>query len=127
MKKYLLILSIGFLILGTSCSNNGNEDIFIKVKNTSLNNFTNVVFEMNPNNITNYGNISSGESTDYKTFDFASNMPNVALEINGEPYQILYNDDTGYNEFKSGFYTFNISTVNIGNDKIALYFEIISD
>jgi len=128
MKKIFLILSLVLLTFGTSCSKDDDpNEIYVRVENTSLIEYYEVVLEMNADNIFDYHNIKPGEMTEYQKFNFASNMPNALIDIDRKAYKFLYNDDLGFNEFESGYYTFKISTFDIGNDEIALNFEITTD
>ena len=128
MKKTFLILSIILLVLGTSCSkDDDSKEIYVRVENTSSIEYDEVVLEMNADNIFNDQLINPGEKTEYQKFNFSSNMPNALIDIDKKEYKILYNDDLGYNEFDSGYYTFKISTYDIGNNEISLYFEITTD
>lgn len=129
MKKAFLILSIVVLVLGTSCSKDDNDskEIYVRVENTSSIEYYEVVLEMNADNIFDYRSIKPGEKTEYRKFNFASNMPNALIDIDRKAYKFLYNDDLGYTEFDSGYYTFKISTYDIGNNEISLYFEITTD
>ena len=112
MKKILiLIISISIL---ASCSNDDNNDVSqlnIRLSNISQFDFQNIVVNTTTGN-TNFENISSLQTTNYKTFKTAYRYAFVELQIDGETYTLQpveYVDET---PLENGNYTYQIDVNN---------------
>ena len=134
MKKKLLILCLTSLILGVSCSDEDEtRQIFVKLENSSSYDYNEISLKMKEDNIYNYQLLKSNESSDYKKFDFASNMPSLSVNIYGQSLKARYYDRLGYSELKDGYYTFKISVLSNNPDVLndpdvlILGFEIKND
>lgn len=106
MKKIgILIISISILF---SCSSNDDitpSQVHIRVANVSQFDFQHTVV-----NNTDYGNISSGQKTNYKTFEKAYSYLSVSLLIEGDTLSIQPRDLHGATLLENGYYTYKIDT-----------------
>ncbi|MDT0649564.1 hypothetical protein [Autumnicola edwardsiae] len=109
MKK-ILILIIAITTLN-SCSNDddsGNQsEIEIRLSNTSQVDFRNVIVNTS-NEYVEFGDIDTGQTTEYKIFETAYRYAFIELEIDGETYTIQPIDYVGETPLENGKYTYQI-------------------
>lgn len=109
MKKILiLIISMALFI---SCSNDTVNDnlsqVNIRLSNVSDFDFHNIIVDTTTGNV-HFGDVSSGQKTDYKVFQVAYRYAFVELEIDGETYTLQPIDYFGETPLEDGNYSYEI-------------------
>ena len=118
MKKLLLLLFTSTFLLG--CSNDDDvihteiDEVNIRIKNGSAFNYKDIsVYNVD------YGNLNSGEFSEYKTFETTYRYANVGLFIEETEYSFQPYDYVGETPLENGNYTY-ILTITDGNVVIEL-------
>jgi len=110
MKIYLML--IPFLILITGCSILSGDDeateVFIRLSNVSSYTYQDIRVSTTGGEVS-YGDLESGEFTDYKSFEKAYRYGFVELLINGSTYTLLPIDYVGETPLENGYYTYQIN------------------
>ncbi len=130
MKKIIILLiSIATLL---SCSNDDNNEpqVNIKVSNISEFDFENVVVRAsteNENVNMEFELLSSGQMTEYKSFNTANIFPLIELQIDGKIYtKIPYS--TGFDQpLKPGNYIYQINADDSQDQFNRLSFVLITE
>lgn len=109
MKKLLLPIT-SFLIFISCTDNKGaiESNANIRLSNISQFDFNNVIVNTWDKEIK-FGNLNSGQTTDYKFFKIAYRYAFVELSINGETYTLQPIDYVGELPLDSGNYTYQIN------------------
>lgn len=95
-----------------SCSSNDDDknvesNANIRLSNVSQFDFDNVIVNTWDENV-DFGNINSGQKSDYKFFKVAYRYAFVEVDIDGETYTIQPIDYVGETPLTSGNYTYQI-------------------
>jgi len=110
MKIYLML--IPFLILITGCSILSGDDeateVFIRLSNVSSYTYQDIRVSTTGGEVS-YGDLESGEFTDYKSFEKAYRYGFVELQINGSTYTLQPIDYVGETPLENGYYTYQVS------------------
>ena len=110
MKTYLML--IPFLILITGCSILSGDDeateVFIRLSNVSSYTYQDIRVSTTGGEVS-YGDLESGEFTDYKSFEKAYRYGFVELQINGSTYTLQPIDYVGETPLENGYYTYQIN------------------
>lgn len=102
------ILILFWVILLTGCSNDDDvNEVNIRLSNVSDFDFENIVVNTSTGMV-NFEDVTSGEQTEYKTFEKAYRYAFVELEIDGETYTLQPFDYVGEEPLKNGNYTYQI-------------------
>ncbi len=111
MKKvYLFIVLFGLIIMACSKeeTTSSNDGIFIRLKNTSVYNYKNIIVEAGMTaNV--YEDLEPNQISEYQEFDSAFAYAFVELEIEGNTFTIQPIDFIGETMLEDGFYTYEIS------------------
>ncbi len=111
MKKTLILYLTIIILFGCSKDNENNE-VKIRLSNISQYDFQNIVVNTTTGNV-NFGNLSSGQKSEYKEFDKAYRYAFVELEIDGETYTLQPIDYVGETLLKNGIYTYQLDVNDI--------------
>ena len=120
MKRLLFFILLGMSMSFFSCEKNESMEVEIRVRNASSSDFNNVIVQDKD-----FGNIASGEVSDYQTFDSAYHYAFIELQISGETFTIQPIDFVGETELAPGQYTYELNTNDSWNgqyDKLTLTF-----
>lgn len=130
MKKiFILLISLAFLV---SCSNDDNNEpqVNIRVSNISDFDFENVVVNASTKNANvnmEFELLSSGQMTEYMSFDTANIFPSIELEIDGEIYTIIPYS-TGFDQpLEPGNFTYQINADDSQEQYNRLSFILITE
>lgn len=112
MKPYIFILLSFFsgAIIGCSILS-GNDDpsaVYIRLGNVSPYNYQNIRVSTSGEAV-NYGDLASGEFSEYKAFEIAYRYGFVELEINGNTYTLQPIDYVGETPLSNGWYTYQVN------------------
>ncbi|MBP0905720.1 hypothetical protein ACFSKN_15855 [Mariniflexile gromovii] len=107
MKKFLILIISISTLFSCSSDNNNISEVNIRLSNVSQYNFKNIVVNTSTGN-TNFENMSSQETTNYKAFETAYRYAFVELEIDGKTYTLQPIDYVGETPLKNGNYTYQI-------------------
>lgn len=123
MKKvYFLLISILLL----SCTQNDDDILLLRIKNTSQFDYTDVIVNTSGGEH-NYGTINFNQASDYKSFDFAYRYTFVELKIDGITYTIQPIDYVGETPLDIGKYTYEINADNSGDQYSRLTLTLADD
>tara|TARA_R110002167_G_scaffold366209_2_gene593749 strand:- start:1889 stop:2263 length:375 start_codon:yes stop_codon:yes gene_type:complete len=89
MKNVLLLIIV--LVALVSCSKENTSDVRIRLSNKSQYDFKDVSVGTSTVNL-DYGNLKSGQKSDYKVFEVAYRYANVRLEADGDTLFLLASD-----------------------------------
>ena len=89
MKNVLLLIIV--LVALVSCSKENTSDVRIRLSNKSQYDFKDVSVGTSTVNL-DYGNLKSGQKSDYKVFEVAYRYANVRLEADGDTLLLLASD-----------------------------------
>jgi len=130
MKKiFILLISLATLL---SCSNDDDNEpqVNIRVSNISEFDFENVVVKASTENVNvnmQFELLSSGQMTEYKSFNTANIFPLIELQIDGESYTILPYS-TGFDQpLEPGNYTYQINADDSQEQFNRLSFMLITE
>ncbi|GGC63624.1 hypothetical protein GCM10011387_16570 [Pedobacter quisquiliarum] len=127
MKKFLiLVITIVAMI---SCSKDGSDNpsgLKIRLSNSSQYNFKDIVINTTTGDV-NFGNLNSGQKTEYKEFNKAYRYAFVKLEIDGKTYTIQPIDYVGETTLKNGSYTYQIDVNNTQDQYTNLNLTLIEE
>lgn len=104
--KLIFVFLLTFLLY--SCSDDDKIEPSTEV-NIRLSNVSSFDFENTTYNRINFGDIKSGEKTEYKMFESAYGYGSVSITINGIDYGWIPIDFVGEDNLESGNYTFEYS------------------
>jgi len=121
-KVYFLLITI-FLV---SCTQNDDDTLLIRIKNTSQFNYTDVVVNTSGGEH-NYSTVNANQASDYKVFDLAFRYTFVELKINGNTYTIQPIDYVGETPLDDGKYTYEINAANSGDQYSRLALTLTED
>jgi len=99
----ILIISIATLI---GCTKEESRPK-IRLSNISPYDFKNIVVNTTTGN-TDFGNLNSGQKTEYKVFERAYSYAFVELEIEGKTYTLQPIDYVGESTLENGNYTYQL-------------------
>lgn len=117
MKALLTLL---FFILLLSCSSDDqlSGDVEIRIKNTSLIDFNDVLV-----NTKEFGDIDAGEFSSYQPFELAYRYDYIELKSDGETYILQPIDFVGETPLSPGQYTYQLDILDLsGSPYIQLTF-----
>lgn len=110
MKTYLTLIL--FLLLITGCSILSGDDeateVNIRLSNVSPYSYQDIRVSSTDDQVS-YGDLESGEFTDYKIFEKAYRYGFVELQINGSTYTLQPIDYVGETPLENGYYTYQIN------------------
>lgn len=110
------------LVIGCS-SDDGDAEVYIRLSNVSAYDYQNIT--VNPSNgRLDYGDLDSGELSEYQMVTKAYRYAFVELEIAGETYMIQPIDYVGESTLSSGYYTYQIDA---GDENGQLYLSLAED
>lgn len=127
MKK-ILILIIAITIIA-SCSKKGvnnPSEIKIRLSNTSQYSFKNIMVNTSTEDV-NFGDLGSGQKTEYKLFKKAYRYAFVRLEIDGKIHTIQPIDYVGETALKNGSYTYQLDIIDTQDPSPNLVLTLIED
>lgn len=105
IKKLLLFIYLVILSYQIACTVKDDHELAIRIENTSIYDFTDVTVESGGDTHY-YGSVSSKQSSDYQSFDFAYRYAFVELQIEGKTYRLQPTDYVGERKLDSGNYTY---------------------
>ena len=114
----VIIFGIATLL---GCSK-GPSDINIRLLNSSQLKFENITVDTS-NEPTNFGDLDSGQFSEFKTFEIAYSYAYVELEIDGANRRIVPADYLGESILENGDYTYKLDIDT--TDSISLTIELI--
>lgn len=103
------LLPVFFFLNGCSPDSPDNDAIRIRIKNTSAFNYENVYVNTSGGE-NNYGNLQSGQTSEYKEFASAYRYAYIRLEVNGQTAVVQPIDYVGETLLENGNYTYELST-----------------
>lgn len=109
--KNVIFLLLPVLMFLHGCSKKDtaeNEAILIRIKNAGTFNYENVVVNTGGGE-NNYGNLLSGQTSEYKEFASAYRYAYIRLEINGQTALLQPTDYVGETPLEDGKYTYEVS------------------
>ena len=112
-----------------SCSKDGRTNpsaLKIRLSNSSQYNFKNIVINTTTGDVS-FGNLNSGQKTEYKQFTKAYRYAFVKLEIDGKTYTIQPIDYVGETTLKDGIYTYQINVNNTQDQYTNLGLTLIEE
>jgi len=127
MKKFLILIFIMTAMI--SCSKDGRTNpsaLKIRLSNSSQYNFKNIVINTTTGDVS-FGNLNSGQKTEYKQFTKAYRYAFVKLEIDGKTYTIQPIDYVGETTLKDGIYTYQINVNNTQDQYTNLGLTLIEE
>ena len=95
------------LLLAVGCSSGDDAEVYIRLENVSAHNYENIIVRIS-NNPLDYGNLGTGEVSEYQMVTKAYRYAYVELEINGKMYILQPIDYVGESTLSSGYYTYQI-------------------
>jgi len=127
MKKFLiLIITITAMISCSKDSSDNPSGLKIRLSNSSQYNFKDIVINTTTGDV-NFGNLNSGQKTDYNEFNKAYRYAFVKLEIDGKTYTIQPIDYVGETTLKDGSYTYEINVNNTQDQYTNLNLTLIEE
>jgi len=108
MKKITWILLIGLFFTLTSCSDDNEEHVQIRVKNTGSYKYDNLVVNSNGSGDFNFGTILSNQTSEYKHFQYAYQYAFIKFSIDGTEYKMVPIDYVGEEKLEGGKYTYEV-------------------
>ena len=127
MKRFLiLIIAITAMISFSKDSSDNPSGLKIRLSNSSQYNFKDIVINTTTGDV-NFGNLNSGEKTEYKEFNKAYRYAFVKLEIDGKTYTIQPIDYVGESTLKDGSYTYQIDVNNTQDQYTNLSLTLIEE
>ena len=110
MKTYLMLIPFLLLISGCSILSGDDEasEVNIRLSNVSPYTYQDIRVSTTGDEVS-YGDLGSGEFTDYKSFEKAYRYGFVELQINGSTYTIQPIDYVGETPLENGYYTYQVS------------------
>ena len=110
MKTYLMLIPFLLLISGCSILSGDDEasEVNIRLSNVSPYTYQDIRVSTTGDEVS-YGDLESGEFTDYKSFEKAYRYGFVELRINGSTYTIQPIDYVGETPLENGYYTYQVS------------------
>ena len=127
MKRFLiLIIAITAMISCSKDSSDNPSGLKIRLSNSSQYNFKDIVINTTTGYV-NFGNLNSGEKTEYKEFNKAYRYAFVKLEIDGKTYTIQPIDYVGESTLKDGSYTYQIDVNNTQDQYTNLSLTLIEE
>lgn len=126
MKNPLIILA--FLTSLFSCSEAEIDPsaMNIRLANTSNFDYKNIVINTITGNV-GFGDLNSGEYSEYRAFEKAYRYAYVELEINGNTLKLQPIDYVGETPLKNGKYTYEIYTDSPDQEYGSLSITLIKD
>ena len=120
MKKTTWTLLFGLVFILTSCSDDFEERVQIRVRNVGQFNYENVIVSSNDSGEVNFGLISSNRTSEYKPFKFAYQYAFIKYSVDGIEFKIIPDDYLGEEKLKRGKYTYEVTMDS--NKKITFKF-----
>lgn len=119
--KHLLYIFVGLAIFLNCKDKQDSNQVSIRLSNESNYNFKNIVVSSDTETVS-FGNINSGEQSEYKKFEVAYRYAFVELEINEDVYTIQPIDYFGETPLEKGNYTYKIdaNASNMRFEKLSL-------
>ena len=114
------------LLLAVGCSSDDDVEVYIRLENVSSHNYENITVNT-WNNPLDYGNLGTGEVSDYQMVTKAYRYAFVELEIDGETYTIQPIDYVGESTLGSGYYTYQIDASDITEQYGRLTISLVED
>jgi len=112
-----------------SCSNTTNseeiDEVNIRISNVSEYAYENIIFSSRGNELI-FGNLESGESSEYKVTESASRAVFIELIISDSTYTIQPIDDLGDGILEDGKYTLTVDAELKGRYN-SLIFDLVED
>jgi hypothetical protein len=110
MKTYLMLIPFWLLISGCSILSGDDEasEVNIRLSNVSPYTYQDIRVSSTGDPVS-YGDLESGEFTDYKIFEKAYRYGFVELQINGSTYTLQPIDYVGETPLENGYYTYQIN------------------
>lgn len=106
MKKFLTVIFTLALLSGCSDDNKSNA-VHIRLANASAYDFEQITVNTTTGDVM-YGDLKSGQLSDYKSFEVAYSYAFVELMIDGEVYTLQPIDYFGETPLEDGKYTYRI-------------------
>jgi hypothetical protein len=131
--KYLIIISS--ILVFYSCNKDQVQlaseaesyEVDIRIENESGSDFESVYINTSGGSF-NYGDILSGDTTNYVHFDFAYNYAYVELLVNGDTLIIQPIDYVGEEKLSEGLYTYQLDLLPLGiNNDTSLVMSTVSE
>jgi hypothetical protein len=105
LRKSMLPIYLVILSLHVACTSEDDQVLAIRIENASIYDYTDVTVESGGDTHY-YGSVSSKQSSDYQSFDFAYRYAFVELQIEGKTYRLQPTDYVGERKLDSGNYTY---------------------
>ena len=101
-------LLIGFAFILTSCSDDSEEHVQIRVRNIGQFNYDHVMVSSDGSEVY-FGLISSNRTSEYRPFKFAYPYAFIKYSVDGAEYRIIPDDYLGEEKLKRGKYTYEVT------------------
>lgn len=110
MKIYYMLISLLILFSGCSILSGDDEatEVNIRLSNVSPYTYQDIRVSSTGDPVS-YGDLETGEFTDYKIFEKAYRYGFVELQINGSTFTIQPIDYVGETPLENGWYTYQIN------------------
>lgn len=128
MKKFLIISSIGMILLGVGCSENGAipDEVQLRIRNVGP--FTITDVKVDPGDGEKfYGTIEANQESEYQTYDFVYRYASIRFEVESEEQALQPIDYVGERRFRTGKFTYEIHVEKDINDHISWSLTFIED
>lgn len=122
MKCILYTCLSVVLFMATGCSDSESESVMVRVKNVSIFNYKDVTVGNEK-----FGDIASGQCSDYKTCDNAYANEYQHLVVGSDTIEVLVYDHVGEIALKKGKYTYEIDAVKNENDSTVITLSCKAD
>lgn len=123
--KNITYLFVLFMCFG--CSDDDTSNVLqIRVTNVSQFNYQNIIVNTSGGE-QNFGDIDAGQTSLYKTFDFAYRFAYVELQIDDETFIFQPIDYIDENLLTSGNYTYEISLIDSSDPLSGLNLNLLTD
>ncbi|HAH50418.1 MAG TPA: hypothetical protein DCL80_03805 [Balneola sp.] len=127
MNRLLIFAALTAFLF--SCSNTTNseeiDEVNIRISNVSEYAYENIIFSSRGNELR-FGNLESGESSEYKVTESASRVVFIELIISDSTYTIQPIDDLGDGILEDGKYTLTVDAELKGRYN-SLIFDLVED
>ncbi|WP_375578585.1 hypothetical protein ABWH96_16380 [Marivirga tractuosa] len=123
-----MLILLALITIFSSCSESdiNKSAINIRLANTSIYDYENIIINTTTGDV-NFGELKSGNNSDYKVFETAYRYAYGKLEINGNILRIQPIDYVGETPLKNGNYTYEIHTDSPNEEYGALSIELVVD
>ena len=120
MKRLLLLFVV--LIAMTACKNT-NDSVDLRIYNASEYDFKNIIVNPSDGEV-DFGDLESGQESEYKKFKTVYSYAFMELDINGERYSFQPIDYVGETPLISGKYTYQ---VDVDTDRKELILTLVEE